>query len=491
MFFNIKLIKKAIYYFLLIITFLCALFFRLKIFTMHIPFWVDECSLAFNVVCMPWQHLFHKLLYNQAAPLLFLVISKLFSYIIPDLEYSLRMFPFLCSIASLPVFYLLAKKFFKNEYYTLIAFAIFALNYTSLYYCKEFKQYSCELLLTTLILLSYFFIDIKKTSNAKLIKFGLLYAVCPWFSFTSIFSITAIFITLLIENKKEYKKVLLLFTPFALSFILFIIKNISLNSNKYLHSFWKKQNGFINKNFSNFFFIIDNLGNYYFNKLKNIYLFLFMTGIIFSISKLKDSKYLILNLIFLFILTASYFELYPFAARMTIYFFPIFTLYCVISLVSFKEWIMQYLHIDKKVVLLIFYCLLSLIIYTQSDLYITTLVNKNYKIEDEEVLLKKAYMMMSPEDTLYIAEETMFKVYSYKLKYKFKNVIYEKYKSNDGVLENLNNLESGKTYYYISAHHYSKFPDRIPFVWNWAKTQNNPFIFFTETNNVLIKFTKK
>lgn len=488
--------RSIIYYLLFGLVILLSVFFRLKFFLADRPLWFDEIVLAFNIVDSGWQDVFHPLMHNQAAAPLFMVVSKFFTYLVPDIEMSLRTFPLICSIASIFTFYLLALKIFRNRNLSLIALIIFSLNYTYLYYCQEFKQYSIDVLFNTLIFLSYFYINKKNSSIKSQIFIGCFYAVCPWFSFSSLFSIGAVFLAKLFENKKEFKKFLIFALPFIVSFVIFYINQHSLNSNDVLHDYWIVQQAFLNKDFSNIFSIFAGISGYYFSEtiMNGLYFILFLIGMGYSVINFKNKRYRLLIINLALILTASYLTIYPFGQRISLHFFPSFILFTVIGINAIKKLLQKNKYLGNKNFLYIcFLILTSFLIFNQTTKTLIKVVYKQYTTEDEETLLRMSKKLMTDDDILYIVDEPMYKFYAKKLNYEFKNVIIEQNRIIEKLeyYKELDKLPQGKTYYYVISH-YPNINQRVNDVWNWAKTQNSSSIYvINQSYSTLIIFNKK
>ncbi len=109
-------------------------------FLLRFPLWEDECFLAANFIDRGYSDLLEPLNYHQVAPLAFLWIEltavKLFGFN----EWSLRLWPFLCSIGSLLLFRHLAARLLSGLPLVL-AVAAFALNYSGVRYAAEAKPY--------------------------------------------------------------------------------------------------------------------------------------------------------------------------------------------------------------------------------------------------------------------------------------------------------------------------------------------------------------
>lgn len=487
--------KKLIYYIFLITTIILAVYLRTKFFLADKPFWLDECMLGLNVLDRPIAHFFETLQYDQAAPPLFLLTCKLFTYIIPDIELALRTFPFICSLLCIPTFFMLSLKFFKNRYIGLIALIIFSLNYTLIFYCQEFKQYSSDVLFSIIIFLSYFYIDLKKMSVNKLFSLGTLYAVCPWFSYPSIFTLGALFLILLLKNKDNLKKIFILTIPFIISFCGLFMLQHDLNNNENLHNFWLKHEGFLNKDFSNLSAIFYKIILFYFQKisLKELYLLLFLLGLIHALYKTNCYKYLYISILILIILTASYLQIYPFADRISLYFYPFFVLLAVTPIEFLYKKYKKIIPPKMNYLAIIIYCIVSIYFFQNLFFKSNSIISKKkYHIEDIETLMNIAYKTMNKNDVLYVTDYCCFTFYQKKLDYEFKNIIidYRRVEMYE-YLKKLDNLQSGRTYYLIISH-YPKIKKRIRDINTWAKKQDNHKAYTLHNEaNALIIFTKK
>ena len=122
--------KNKVYLLGITITVLCGILLRVFLFLQDNAFWNDECALAFNIINN--QHFFYffkPLSYGQAAPPLFMIISKFFHAIINDIEQGLRLFPFISSILSIFVFYLFGTKVLQKKSSVFVAMILFCFNF--------------------------------------------------------------------------------------------------------------------------------------------------------------------------------------------------------------------------------------------------------------------------------------------------------------------------------------------------------------------------
>lgn len=333
---NLKINKENLFYISIICIFFIGIILRLTFFLYQRPFWNDECALALNLVNKTFFQLFGTLDYEQNTPPLFSVFTKLFDFIPLKKELTYRFSSFIFGLISIPLFWLFAKKNLKNKFSIIFATVIFSLTYRIIYYCAELKQYSCDLSLFIAILLTYFYIKNKNINILTMFALSLFYAISIWFSYTSIFAIVTVFITTLLSSYVPTKKIInkqaithlfITFSIPAISFTsLFWLQKRFLSDNL-LITFW--QNGFIEKDFTNLFNIIEqNLAFYYSSQIfQIIMLILFIIGIIYIFLE-KRKRNILLVLPVFFALLLSYLHIYPLMQRTSLYLFPIFILIC-------------------------------------------------------------------------------------------------------------------------------------------------------------------
>ncbi len=127
----------------------CAL--RIQHWIANPSLWLDESYLAVNILERGFAHLHQPLEYSQSAPYLFLIASKCLVAVFGGGEMVLRFIPLTASLLSLGVFWRLAKATFPEPVVPVVV-AIFAFSHRPLSYAHELKQYSVEILLTTLVL---------------------------------------------------------------------------------------------------------------------------------------------------------------------------------------------------------------------------------------------------------------------------------------------------------------------------------------------------
>lgn len=111
----------------------------------------DEANLALNFCEKSFFDFFKPLDHDQFAPPLFSMIEKCSVWGLGNQEYALRLFPLLCGLASIPLFYGLAKRLIDNVWVLLATVWLFSFSDLLLRYATEGKQYGCDALVALLL----------------------------------------------------------------------------------------------------------------------------------------------------------------------------------------------------------------------------------------------------------------------------------------------------------------------------------------------------
>ena len=137
---------------------------RLVRFLLDFPLWPDESYLAHNYLDRGYLDLLRALDYGQVAPLLYLWVQKTVVTICGFSEYSLRLYAFGGSIASLLLFRHLAGKLLQGIA-RLMAIGTFAVAYPLVRYSAEAKPYGSDVLVTLvlLVLLTHWRVERQRT----------------------------------------------------------------------------------------------------------------------------------------------------------------------------------------------------------------------------------------------------------------------------------------------------------------------------------------
>jgi hypothetical protein len=120
-------------------------------YCLRFPLWEDECFLCVNYMDRDYLGLLEPLQYHQVAPPLFLWIELTLSRLLGFSEWSLRLFPFVCSVTGLLLFRRLAGRLLGGLP-LLLAVATFACAYSGIRYSAEAKQYASDQFVSLVLL---------------------------------------------------------------------------------------------------------------------------------------------------------------------------------------------------------------------------------------------------------------------------------------------------------------------------------------------------
>jgi hypothetical protein len=120
-------------------------------FLLCFPLWEDECFLVSNFIDRGFGELLAPLNYHQVAPIGFLAVELALVKLFGFSEWSLRMFPFACGVASVLLFKRLAGRLIDGPA-RLIAVAAFCASYSGIRYGAEAKPYGVDLFVALVLL---------------------------------------------------------------------------------------------------------------------------------------------------------------------------------------------------------------------------------------------------------------------------------------------------------------------------------------------------
>jgi hypothetical protein len=127
---------------------------RLVRYLQNYPMWCDETMLAVNLLERNGTELVQPLAYRQVCPVGFLAVEWAAVRLLGFAEFSLRLMPVLCAVATMPLFGFLARRVLGGGSRAhLLAVALFAVSEPPIRYAAEVKPYSADLL-ASLVLLS-------------------------------------------------------------------------------------------------------------------------------------------------------------------------------------------------------------------------------------------------------------------------------------------------------------------------------------------------
>lgn len=159
--------------------------------------WLDEALLSLNILERSIPELAGRLDFEQGAPLGFLVVEKLMVLAIDGSELTLRLFPLVCGLAALPLFYAVSRRVVPAAA-ALLALLFFANAEGLIYYSAEAKQYSGDVLAATALYVLAF-AESSPLSWRRLLVFSGTAAVALWFSHASLFVAAGIVLAIGLE----------------------------------------------------------------------------------------------------------------------------------------------------------------------------------------------------------------------------------------------------------------------------------------------------
>lgn len=316
---------------LLIIIF--GIFIRVAQYSSNRALWGDEASLALNIVNRSYLELLQPLDRNQAAPPGFLWIEKLFTQILGNNEYSLRLFPLISGIVSLLAFYKLGK-WAGSAIALPIALILFACLRYTLYYATEVKQYSSDVMIALLLCLLLIPLREQMLNIRRILLIGILGAVAIWFSHPTIFVLAGIESANLILTSVQQRKAILInrlpaYLLWLISFgSMYFLTIARVMQNNSLQNAWGDE--YPNTIFD-LLWLLDSFGRFFYRPLgfsaifDGIAILAFVIGCVFFIKK-NPSKFLIFMSPVFATLAATYLHKYPFRGRLILFLVPFFIL---------------------------------------------------------------------------------------------------------------------------------------------------------------------
>lgn len=301
---------------------LIGVILRLYLYFLNRSFWLDECNLA-NNLDLPFKSLAYNLDFNQSAPFLFLVFSKvMFLFFNSYSELALRFLPLIASILGLFLFYFILKDVIKNKIILTILNFLFIFNEKLIYYSQEFKQYGFDVFIVLGLIYLFSKIKIEELSKKRLVLLSIFLVFLPFLSLASCFVLGGYFI---LSLKKDFKKALFCFFPSILIFGFYFIKILLPLKEKMIENYsYLWSDGFLGINLIQNLEIYKQTSSFYFmqDKFFLFGLILFFIGI-FILIKQKTKITNLIVLTFLMSVLTSFLHIYPIKERVSLYLIPL------------------------------------------------------------------------------------------------------------------------------------------------------------------------
>ncbi len=124
---------------------------RIVRYLMDYPLWWDEAFVAVNFIRRDYGDLFRPLDYGQVCPILFLWCELTLVKLLGFSEWSLRLFPLVCAVASIVLFRHMASRVVRGVP-LLLAVAIFGMSFHPILHAADVKPYASDLLAALILL---------------------------------------------------------------------------------------------------------------------------------------------------------------------------------------------------------------------------------------------------------------------------------------------------------------------------------------------------
>ena len=185
----------------------------------------DEACLALNIIQRPLAQLAQPLDYLQASPFGFLALEHFAVKIFGASEKALRLLPLICSLVSLPLFWLLARRQIK-AWPQWLAVGFFAVSQNLVSMSSWVKQYSAELLVSLVLGLFCEPLLQEAPTRKQLVGCALAGAIALWFSFTACFVLGGLGLACVLAFgwANALRRYAFVFGAWAISFLPIILK---------------------------------------------------------------------------------------------------------------------------------------------------------------------------------------------------------------------------------------------------------------------------
>jgi len=164
--------------------------------------WLDEVSLALNIVNRSFGQLLLPLDHSQVAPVGFLLVTKALVTALGESELVFRLLPLLAGVGVMVLFYLLLRRV-VGPVGLVIGMCLFACQPELIYYSNEFKQYVTALFAVTLVLWLTVRVFERPDSVGRWVMLGVSGVVLEWFSHAVVFALGGAALVLLVDQARR------------------------------------------------------------------------------------------------------------------------------------------------------------------------------------------------------------------------------------------------------------------------------------------------
>jgi len=207
---------------------LIGILFRFSNYLFNRSLWTDEAWVALDIFTRTYKEIFLNDISHVSLPAIppvgFLLREKLLVNILGNNEYVLRLFPFLCGVLGVVLYWILLKKW-TGQIATVIALSFFVFAESLIHYSAECKQYSVEMFIGIVLYLVAIYFHAKPANLLRILIFTLVGMIAMFISHTAIFILGGIGIaqTIFLFKGNEDKRTigyLLTYFLWVLGFVL-------------------------------------------------------------------------------------------------------------------------------------------------------------------------------------------------------------------------------------------------------------------------------
>jgi hypothetical protein len=323
----------------------------------------DEVWLVLNIVDRNFFELLKPLDYVQSAPILFLEIEKLCSVMIPGSELGLKIFPLICYLLSLWLFFKILRIVHSNQYTIIFSLSLFVFNIFLIRYSNEVKQY-----MTDVLVVIYFYYLLLRTYKKPHHKYYYLAIIGVISIFLSNVAVTILFTvglyllhTCYRYDKKQFRPLVIVSFIWVLSLVAYYVLFVRDNPVKDLMvGMWSEAFMPLNPLTKEFYtFILQQcsmllLNFFQYGNLGEVLIILVVLGV-FSLIQKRRVDLLILTLVpifFQFLLSGL--KIYPVLARTLLFLCPIIIVICSFGFNLIITRLFDYFKMRRLTVLAVF-----------------------------------------------------------------------------------------------------------------------------------------
>ena len=304
---------------------------RLRQYLFDRSLWLDECLIALNIIRRSPAQFLTPLDNHQAAPLGFLLLEKAVVRYLGTGEMALRLLPFICGVASIFLFVVVARRFVESAAVP-IAVGLFSLCGPLIYYSSELKPYSTDVAVVLVLYLLAGSLYRGQIGMTRLILVSVFGACALWISYPTVFvlgglSLSTIWVSLKWHDRRAALRLIVPFTLWSCSLVAYdLISLRRVSQNQALREYW--QDAFMPfppSSLGDVRWFVDSFFNIFSNPVGLTVIGIAAAAAILGARKLRvdhAGRFLLLVIPIALALLASGLHLYPFQGRLLLFSVP-------------------------------------------------------------------------------------------------------------------------------------------------------------------------